>query len=976
MTSAVALLVSKLKELFRIDQPDLDFGLYRVMHAKSAEALRFLEEDLPSQLRAASPPLEAGGDGGDPSAFETRVAEHLHRFFRRYYAGGEFAPNRVDGSAAFAIPRDGEDVKLHWANRDQHYVRTSANLRDYTFRSGDARIHFRLVAAAQGEHGNVAPTKIAERVFVLAPGPGALTRDEDDVTVRFEYRPATAFDWPAEVRDAKNTPPSQRELVAIAKARIVAVGDPAFTTAPAARELETHLRRFTAKSTFDSFIHEDLGGFLRRELDFYVKSEVLELGDVAHATAESLHGALATVKAVTAIGGKLIAVLDAIERFQKKLWLKKKLVVETRYLIALGAVPESFYEAIARNDAQVAEWCRDFAAEELTSFARPLPLRFLRDHPSLMIDTRTFDAAFTARLLAAMTAERALEPDGVLVHGENFQALRLLSRALEGKVDGIYIDPPYNAKTSEIAYKNTFKHSSWLSMMHDRLGIARGLLAGDGVLVCAIDENEQERLGLLLEEVFPGRDRTCVSVVHNPRGKQGAGFSYTHEFAYFVHRAGLTLGRHRLAESKSKPLMKTGSESERATAKSCFYPIYVRDGVVTRFGDVAPEGWSPAAATITHEGGEIEVWPISSTDRRERKWRYARQSVEAIREQLEVRTGRGGEPTIYLAKFEEAYRTVWSEAEFNAAEHGTTLLDNIIPGGEFSFPKSLWTVYHALAVARVPRAGTVLDFFGGSGTTAHAVVHLNREDGGSRRFVIAEMGTYFDSVVVPRIKKIAFTPEWQDGRPKRLATHDEAARGPRVVKVLRLESYEDTLNNLELRRVRSIDSETEALLDVGRFADPRAYTLVVQRAGTGGSEVTNVDLVETFQWLLGIRASRMSAPHTFAAAFERACEPGRTLRLRGGLEPDDAGPWWLRWLIGHGPEGEVLVVWRTLTSDRERDNVVLDAWLAKEGIDERAFDAVYVNGHCNVAGARLVEEAFHDLLFDGAVMRRTAGLST
>lgn len=972
MTSAVAPLVSKLKELFRVAQPDLELALYRVMHAKSAEVLRFLGEDLPSQLRAASAALEAGGD---VDAFESSVAEHLHGFFRRYYTGGELAPNRVDRSAVFAISDEGEDVKLHWVNRDQYYVKTSASLRDYTFRSGDTWIHFRLVAAAQGEHGNVAPTKTAERVFVLAPEDGSLARGsgEGELVVRFEYRPATVLDWPAEVRGTKKMPPAQRELVAIAKARIAAAFDPAFATAlaPATRELETHLRRFTAKATFDSFIHKDLGGFLRRELDFYVKSEVLELGNVAHETTGSIHGVLAKVKAIRAIGGSIIAVLDDLERFQRKLWLKRKLVVETRYLIALGAVPEPFYDAIAGNDAQVAEWCRDFAAHELPSFARPLPLRFLRDHPSLMIDTRHFDAAFTARLLATMTAERALEADGVLVHGENFQALRLLSRALEGEVDAIYIDPPYNAKTSEIAYKNTFKHSSWLSMMHDRLGIARDLLARDGVLVCAIDENEQERLGLLLEEVFPGSERTCVSVVHNPRGKQGAGFSYTHESAYFVHRAGLSLGRHRLAESKSKPLMKTGSESERATAKSCFYPIYVRDGVVTRFGDVAPEGWSPAAATITRDGGEIEVWPISSTDRRERKWRYARQSVEAICEQLEVRTGRGGEPTIYLAKSEEAYRTVWTEAEFNAAEHGTTLLDNIIPGGEFSFPKSLWTVYHALAVARVPRTGTVLDFFGGSGTTAHAVVHLNREDGGSRKFVIAEMGKYFDSVVVPRIKKIAFTPEWQEGRPKRPATPDELARGPRVVKVLRLESYEDTLNNLELRRARLNESGLEALLDLRRFADPRAYTLVVQRAGTGESEATNVDLVETFQWLLGIRASRMSAPQTFAADFERARDPGRRLRLRGGLQQDDAGPWWLRWLIGNGPEGNVLVVWRTLTSDRERDNVVLDAWLAKESIEVPVFDAIYVNGTCDVPGARVLEEAFYDLMFDGAVTPAT-----
>lgn len=991
MPSVPVELVAKLKELFRLDQPDLDFGVYRIMRAKSAEVTAFLERDLPSEVHAAFARHETTVD---KAALEADVYDHLHRFFRRYYAEGDFLANRVYKAGVYAIPYEGEEVKLHWANRDQYYVKTNAYLRDYAFRTAAGRVHFRLIDATEGEHDNVKVRAAAERVFVLAPAGASghaflsTVRDGDEeLTIDFEYRPAQLSDWHDGTGTSKAKPPTQKDLVAIGARRILAVTEPSLTTwvASLGSELDVHLRRYTARNTFDSFIHKDLGSFLRRELDFYIKNEVMLLDDIESETAPRVEQYLSEIKVIRRIAWKVIEILDQIERFQKKLWLKKKLVVETRYLVALGAIPEALHEDVAKNEAQLREWVK------LCSIDEPLPVSFVRAHPSLMIDTGHFDAAFTARLLEALSGSDGLEPDGVLIHSENFQALQLVSRSLKGRVGCVYIDPPYNAKTSEILYKNTFKHSSWLSLMHDRVSAARTLLNEDGVFVCAIDENEQERLGLLLEEIFPGSDRTCVSVVHNPRGIQGSGFSYTHEYAYFVHRPGLALGRHVLESAKSKPLMKTGSESERATAKNCFYPIYVRGGKVTRFGDVAADGWSPPSATVRLPDGEIEVWPISSTDDKERKWRYARQSVDDVREQLEVKSSRAGEPTINLAKDEEAYRTVWAEAEFNAAEHGSTLLRNIITDGEFSFPKSLWTVYHSLKVARVKGTETIVDFFGGSGTTAHAVIHMNREDGGKRRFVLAEMGAYFDTVLLPRIKKVSFAPEWTEGRPERLATAAEAARSPQVVKVLRLESYEDTLNNLETRRTTEqeallasaearepggfaeryllrymLDFETrgsKSLLDVKAFADPTAYALNVKRPGKSESRVTNVDLLETFNWLLGLRATRIAAPQTFAATFERDAQS--RICHRGGLEANAAGKWWLRSVTGTTPEGrKALVIWRNLTASAEEDNLVLDAWFAERAFASRGLDLVYVNGSCNIEGARLLEEHFQRLMFD------------
>ena len=192
--------------------------------------------------------------------------------------------------------------------------------------------------------------------------------------------------------------------------------------------------------------------------------------------------------------------------------------------------------------------------------------------------------------------------------------------------------------------------------------------------VCvAIDENEREHLSLLMKNLFEDGDITQISVIHNPRGIQGSGFSVTNESAIFFRPKGKSLGRRSLINSKSKPLMKTGSESERHTARNCFYPIFVKNGVVTGFGDVPDDAFHPDGACTENENGVLSVWPISSTDGLERKWRYARQSISAVIDNLEIRTGRNGLPSINLAKDKESYRTVWDDAEFNAAEYGRVI---------------------------------------------------------------------------------------------------------------------------------------------------------------------------------------------------------------------------------------------------------------------------------------------------------------
>ena len=360
--------------------------------------------------------------------------------------------------------------------------------------------------------------------------------------------------------------------------------------------------------------------------------------------------------------------------------------------------------------------------------------------------------------------------ENLYIEGDNLEVLKLLQEAYLGKVKMIYIDPPYNTGRNYI-YRNDFSldkedydeqagifddegaklvsnpvgsaryHSAWISMMYSRLLVARNLLSDDGILVCAIDENELFSLGAVLKEIFGEGtyDHVCVTVVHNPRGQQGKNFSYTNEYAIFVFPKALKVIADRKIDDENvdwSPLRNWGSESERTDAKNCFYPILVKNDRIVGFGDVSPDDYHPEQTE--KDGDTYYVYPI---DRQgvERKWRYARQTVESIRDMLRPKKIASGYD-IELGKTFGIQKSVWDDKKYDANEYGTKLVSELVPGGGFSFPKSLYTVYDSVFAGTAnDKNAIVLDFFSGSGTTAHAVMKLNAEDGGNRKFIMVQL---------------------------------------------------------------------------------------------------------------------------------------------------------------------------------------------------------------------------------------------
>ncbi|KIC31516.1 site-specific DNA-methyltransferase [Leisingera sp. ANG-S5] len=382
------------------------------------------------------------------------------------------------------------------------------------------------------------------------------------------------------------------------------------------------------------------------------------------------------------------------------------------------------------------------------------------------------------------------KPFHTVINGENFHALEALTFTHRGKVDVIYIDPPYNTGAKDWKYNNDYvegddlyRHSKWLAFMERRLKIAKELLnPSSSCLIVTIDEKEYLRLGLLIEQTFPDARMQMVSSVINPKGatRQSA-FGRTDEYLFFVmlgeaapNAVALTnewkiVEDRRAARLRWAELLRSGSNTRREDSPNQFYPVFVRLGANgPEFDSVGEAYFGEDWQAVQAPEGCFAVWPIRSDDS-EGNWQNSAESLRSLIEKGYAKLGRwreGKTAITYLKRGEQnkvedgifpilgrrqdnsiivddaAYQptfvpgTQWRIASHNAEQGGTNLQKFLIPGRKFPFPKSLYAVEDALRffVANNPCA-TILDFFSGSGTTAHAVMRLNRQDGGRRQCI-------------------------------------------------------------------------------------------------------------------------------------------------------------------------------------------------------------------------------------------------
>ena len=906
--------VAKLQEIFMMDHAELDFGIYRIMNQKRDEIQKFLQVDLLPQVKQALQgesgnaqqikqrmteieQMFAGMDietlpesnpnvaeykklkaqlaqGGSAEEMEGEVFSHLVTFFSRYYDGGDFLSKRRYKDNTYAIPYNGEEVKLHWANADQYYIKTSEYFRNYTFVLPTSRrkVHFVLKDASTEQNNNKAQNNMERRFALWKPENvnDAIVEvtAEGELNIYFTYelmpKATKQKDLLTEALETINT------LVPDDFGELLTVKAP--TKENANRTLlEKHLSDYTAKNSFDYFIHKDLGGFLSHELDFFIKNEVLHIDDL---NPQHISSQLGVVKAIKQVGQKIIRMLAQLENFQRKLWLKKKFVVQSDYCITLDRVPEKLYSAIIANEAQRKEWVRLFAIDEIKgdmmteAYSEPLTLEFLKQNPFLVLDTAFFDVKFKHQLVACMENVDE-QTNGLLINSENFQALQLLQEKYRKGIKCAYYDPPYNTSEGSFVYKNSYQHSSWCSMLENRLSLTQPLLSSDGVNEVAIDDFEQPYLSGILDYIYGFDNRLGSLVVEiKPSGRTNDYFLATsHEYllCYAKNYNDVTINFFPLSEeqrraysettedgtpNKWRDFLRTGGYSTPEERPNSYYPIFYNP--VTK--DITPE----------EKEGYIKILPIDSTGKH-RVWRKTIPSLINHLNKGEIKVEKRGDQykVRIIDKIKDGVRpkSVWIGSKYDASAHGTKLIQAMFGDSQFSFPKAFRNVYDSLYMV-CNEGDIILDAFAGSGTTGHAVVELNRNaEDDFYRFILCEVNDYCNAVTKPRLQKSIYSSEWRDAKP---VSRNGISQ---CFKYIRLEQYEDTLNNLEIKAKEldfqpdefkesymlsyMLDTETrDSLLNLKWFENPFEMTLKT----TKDNELveTKVDMVETFNYLIGL----------------------------------------------------------------------------------------------------------------------------
>ena len=961
----------KLQEIFMMDHAELDFGIYRIMNHKRNQINDFLDNQLLPQVEQTLKEYVKTDDslqqeltkaiegcknlGIDPDTnpkvqqlrqqiaqsstgiddLQNTVFSRLTQFFSRYYEGGDFVSQRrykTGGNSAYAIPYNGEEVKLYWANYDQYYIKTSEYFKNYTFKLRDGRRIFFVLVDASTEQNNNKSTEGMERRFdVLRNEEGLPVFEEMDDEFHISFTYELMMKPPKQEIFNKNAfealsvmiPKSWQDLLVKENVTDKVV------------LLEKHIKAYTDKNSFDYFIHKDLGGFLSRELDFYIKNEVFVIADL---DAAKLQSQLAVVKAIERVGQKIIDFLAQLENFQKRLWLKKKFVVQSDYCITLDRVPEKYYPEICANDEQRKEWVRLFAIDEIKgdmmteAYCEPLTIEFLKQNPLLVLDTKFFSLQFKHKLLADIEGLDE-QTNGLLVKSENLQAINLLTRTFSSNVRGCYIDPPFNlGENADYLYRVDYKDSTWLTLLYDRVLGIKKLLMDDGSIFVRCSHDGNMILRQLLNQTY-GQDNYRNEIVlrraEETKGDLNKQFgtiksitvNYDNLYWYskYPNSRFSKIIKPISAEKSDAHWHSFWKALDRPTMR---YEILGID-LSNHYGQWMWEKNRAFAAVKNYEIYQEQFEPkgISLED----YWVQTGKSLEFVKRDGD----KIGSIKYWIPpRTETMADTNWLDIKGYANKWG------------FKTENSegvLKRVIDSLS----EKDDYIIDCFLGSGTTAAVALKLQR------KFIGIDMGDHISKIAYPRLKYVL-------NGEKSGISNSCTYRGGGCFKYIRLEQYEDTLNNLEvndgfgkpdnesyvLRYM--LDTETrDSLINTKDFVRPFDYTIKTTR----DNELvdTPVDLVDIFNYLIGLHVDSIHWHKD-----DNICVVEGTTHIE---------------------KEHALVIWRNQDVIKNDD---LNDFFRKQDYStlDREFDVIYVNGDNTLPNLKSDEEHWKVRLIEQELMKR------
>ncbi len=868
-----------------------------------------------------------------------RVYNHIHSFFEGYYRDGDFGYNdRSTAHYKVDYPEEtdynGTDILFHWKCRDSYYVKTATGFNSVTFEVEGKRIEYRLegkVSAGTAQNSNrddfkhyrfdrIEPPKpddteqtwrvilrLAEtstpKVEIYREMSAQIFSETDDVDLYLHEVPKKGAELGKPIfKDLANTYDKVNDgrLQGIKALRINlenyadklashldfnelgknrAERQAKLKISPKVKRfftLDKNLNTFFVGMDSDYFIHKNLDRFLKTEQRRYIQNTILgDLDTLLNPSPENPAFAIAT--AFRNVTDAVIALLVAVETFQKQLFLMKKKVVSTDYLISVGKISEATKEntaqrealikAILGNEAQLADWRDTFGID----IREQLPL-LDSVYPTLPLDTRYFDDAFVDKLLSLFDDLEA-QIDGVLLNSENFQALDLLMEKYRGAIRCVHIDPPYNTNTSGFLYKNDYQHSSWLTMMENRLSLAEQLMAPDSCILCHIDENEYENLFKVFNTLQMKNQGTVVWDKRNP--VSGANRIATqHEYVVCHSKGNIKLqyrsvNREAILKKASVLVSRYGgatpeccnefkewlkSRSEFNDGDRAFSKIDETGEVYQTIHMGAPEPrtdpkyFKPLIHPITHK-----PCPIPKNG-----WGNSPEFMQGLLEKNLIIFGTDETTQPRRKNCLKDYIIIELSSLISSGEKGKPQIEALGLNFPYCHPVGL---YETLVWTVTPHGkGVILDFFAGSGTTGHAVLNLNKTDNGNRKFILVEMGDYFQSALKERIRRVMFSQNWKTGKPDAKKKPDGTIG---IVKYQRLEQYEDVLNNL-ITLPPNDNTETEVPVKYLYRPEEQQIRLMMDMRSPFCNRITYgkdsredaVDVLETYCYLKGLPIQR------------------------------------------------------------------------------------------------------------------------
>ncbi|MBA1438307.1 MAG: site-specific DNA-methyltransferase [Epsilonproteobacteria bacterium] len=568
--------------------------------------------------------------------------------------------------------------------------------------------------------------------------------------------------------------------------------------------LDRGINLFYAGVDSDYFIHKNLKRFLSVELDKFIKNYIFADTDAILRMNESAQRTATFARVFKNQANIFIELLSSIEEFQKYIWEKRKMVKSSNYIISSNKIEDAnLLELVLKNRDQLDEW-------ENLGITKPniKPKIEELQKNSYPVDTKYFDDTFKYQVLSQFE-DIEKEISGLLIKSENYQALKFLEpkytdKKGDGKIKCVYIDPPYNTGNDGFVYKDNFKSASWLSMMNDRLEVAKRLMREDGVIFTSIDDKEINDLNILNKYFF---DKTFNYIRKRNRKAARLNKFIANDMEYVI------------ASIKKQDAIKgfIGSESTENTRPV----INLQNSISQRVLKKGSEVRSLKEGVLKKGIYKVKSFEFKILDDIQIV-NYKTLNNTTLEANFRVSQDYFDKKLVYITKNNGLRRHVLEDElkektpnailDLNIAknEDAEDYLKNLFNESIFTNPKPQELISYLISFQETNgEMSIILDFFGGSGTTADAVIKMNQKEDIQRKFILVEMNDYFDSIVLPRVKKVNFSSEWKDGK----AQNKDGYSG--IFQYIELEQYDDIIDNLEV-----IDNDDYSKVSFGYIYEP------------------------------------------------------------------------------------------------------------------------------------------------------------